>query len=203
MSLYTWTSVIGITLAGISAGNYLGGRVADRYPYPYTLGLILLASGVASVAILPLEAFAADGFLGLPILSRIVALTVALFFVPCLLLGMVTPVVIKLRLSDLAQTGNVVGKIYAISTAGSILGTFLTGFVLVQWLGARLVILIVALIIIAMALAFGNLWRAWKPGAALGAAFVAVIGAGAWTTPSPANASAKATTTASRFAPGT
>ena len=181
VSLYTWTSVIGITLAGISAGNYLGGRVADRYPYPYTLGLILLASGVASVAILPLEAFAADGFLGLPILSRIVALTVALFFIPCLLLGMVTPVVIKLRLSDLAQTGNVVGKIYAISTAGSILGTFLTGFVLVQWLGARLVILIVALIIIAMALAFGNLWRAWKPGAALGAAFVAVIGAGAWT----------------------
>ena len=63
VSLYTWTSVIGITLAGISAGNYLGGRVADRYPYPYTLGLILLASGVASVAILPLEAFAADGFL--------------------------------------------------------------------------------------------------------------------------------------------
>ena len=107
-------------------------------------------------------------------------LTITLFLVPAVILGMVSPVVIKLRLSDLTETGNVVGKIYAVSTAGSILGTFLTGFVLVQLLGTRLVILIVSLILVAMAIIFGNLWRAWKPGVALGVLFVAILGFGIW-----------------------
>ena len=54
VSLYTWTSIIGIVLAGISLGNYLGGRIADWRPDPTTLGLILLAGGVSSLAILPI-----------------------------------------------------------------------------------------------------------------------------------------------------
>ncbi|MXY21073.1 MAG: hypothetical protein F4Y49_07025 [Dehalococcoidia bacterium] len=181
VSLYTWTSIIGIVLAGISLGNYLGGRIADRYPHPKTLGIILLASGVSSIAILPIDTFASDAFLGLPIIPRIVLLTTTLFIVPAVILGMVSPVVIKLRLSDLNQTGNIVGKIYAISTAGSILGTFLTGFVLVQLLGTRLVILIVSLILVAMAVIFGNLTRAWKINAALGILALVVLAAGVWT----------------------
>ncbi len=175
VSLYTWTSIIGIVLAGISLGNYLGGRIADRRPSPTTLGVILLASSVASISILPIDSFASDLFLSLPIIPRIVALTVTLFLIPSIILGMVTPVVIKLRLSDLSQTGNVVGKIYAVSTAGSILGTFLTGFVLVQLLGTRMVILIVSLILLALALAFGSLWRVWKPAAALAAVFAGIV----------------------------
>ena len=174
VSLYTWTSIIGIVLAGISLGNYLGGRIADKYPSPVTLGLILLGGGVSSLAILPVDHFIADSFLALPIIPRIIALTAVLFLLPAVILGMVSPVVIKLRLSDLSETGNVVGKIYAVSTAGSILGTFLTGFVLVQLLGTRLVILIVALILVAMALVFGNLWRV-RPAAVLGALFVAIL----------------------------
>ena len=176
VSLYTWTSIIGIVLAGISVGNYIGGRLADRYPSPSTVGLILLAGGVTSLGILPVDHFVSDRFLALPIIPRIVMLTVVLFLVPAVILGMVTPVVIKLRLADLAETGNVVGKMYAVSTAGSILGTFLTGFVLVQLFGTRLVILIVSLVLIAMAIAFGNLWRVRLPTAVLGVAFVAVLG---------------------------
>ncbi len=163
VSLYTWTSIIGIVLAGISLGNYIGGRVADRYPYPVTLGFILLASAVSSIGILPIDHFGSDIFLKLPIIPRIIMLTAVLFLLPAVILGMVSPVVIKLRLSDLSETGNVVGKIYAVSTAGSILGTFLTGFVLVQLLGTRMVILIVSVVLLAMAIAFGNLWRArWQ-----------------------------------------
>ena len=178
VSLYTWTSVIGIVLAGISLGNYLGGRVADRYPSATALGVILLAAGAASAAILPADALASDSFLALPIIPRIVALTAALFFVPAVILGMVTPVVVKLTLSDLSETGGVVGKIYAVSTAGSILGTFLAGFVLVQTLGTRLVILIVALILVGMAAAFGELWKARKPAGALAAALVGILALG-------------------------
>ena len=181
VSLYTWTSIIGIVLAGISLGNYIGGRVADRFPHPKTLGIILLASGVSSIAILPIDHFASDSFLPLPIIPRIVLLTTTLFIVPAVILGMVSPVVIKLRLSDLNQTGNIVGKIYAVSTAGSILGTFLTGFVLVQLLGTRLVILIVSLILVAMAVIFGNLTRAWKTNAALGILALVVLAASVWT----------------------
>src|ERR1051326_4281210 len=54
VSLYTWTSIIGVVLAGISLGNYLGGRVADRWPQRRTLGFLLAAGGLASLAILPL-----------------------------------------------------------------------------------------------------------------------------------------------------
>ena len=174
VSLFTWTSIIGIVLAGISAGNYLGGLVADRFPSTTTLGLILLAGGVTSLAILPLVGPASDAFDTLPIIARIILLTAVLFLVPSLVLGMVTPVVVKLRLQDLARTGNVVGKIYAISTAGAIFGTFITGFVLIQWIGTRPIILIVALVLVAMALAFGNLWRVRIPSIALLAIFVSV-----------------------------
>ncbi len=174
VSLFTWTSIIGVVLAGISAGNYLGGLVADRFPSQTTLGLILLTGGVTSLAILPLVGPASDAFDTLPIIARIVLLTTVLFLVPSLVLGMVTPVVVKLRLQDLAHTGNVVGKIYAISTAGAIFGTFLTGFVLIQWFGTRPILLMVSLVLVAMALAFGDVWRARLPGIALLAIFAGV-----------------------------
>src|ERR1041385_4568961 len=54
VSLYTWTSIIGVVLAGISLGNFLGGRIADRWPERRTIGVLLVAGGLASLAILPL-----------------------------------------------------------------------------------------------------------------------------------------------------
>src|SRR5881227_3054750 len=54
VSLYTWTSIIGVVLAGISLGNFVGGQIADRWPYRRTLGILLMAGGLASLAILPL-----------------------------------------------------------------------------------------------------------------------------------------------------
>ena len=65
---------------------------------------------------------------GLPVVARIVLLTGLLFFVPSAVLGMASPVVVKLTLADLGRAGRVVGRIYAWSTLGSIAGTFLTGF---------------------------------------------------------------------------
>ncbi len=176
VSLYTWTSIIGIVLAGISLGNYLGGRIADWRPHPTTLGLILLAGGISSLAILPIFAAVADLFDSVPILPRIVLIVTSLFIAPSIILGMVTPVVIKLELKDLQKTGNVVGRIYALSTAGSILGTFLTGFVLIQWWGTRTILVVVSLVLVLLALALGNLWR---PGtrniAPVGVALLAVV----------------------------
>jgi len=176
VSLYTWTSIIGVVLAGISIGNYLGGRLADRFPSPITLGFILLAGGILSLSVLPLVNIISGAVGTLPLVPRIVLLTATLFFLPSMFLGMVTPVVIKLRLRDLSHTGNVVGKIYAVSTAGAIFGTFITGFVLIQWIGTRSIILVVALVLLAMALAFGNLWRVKVPGLACLVLFLGVGG---------------------------
>ncbi len=159
VSLYTWTTIIGVVLAGISIGNYLGGLAADRFPQQRTLGLILLAGGLSSLSVLPLVGVASNVFADLTLVPRIVFLTTTLFFLPSLILGMVTPVVIKLRLRDLASTGNVVGKIYAVSNTGAIFGTFITGFVLIQRVGSRSTLIIVAVVLVAMALAFGDLWR--------------------------------------------
>ncbi len=178
VSLYTWTSIIGVVLAGISLGNYLGGRVADRWPQRRTLGVLLAAGGIASLAILPLINIAtaiptaqiadASNALGgnLPfdraalLILRIVLVTAIIFLPPSLLLGMVSPVVIKLTLHDMAQAGGVVGKIYALSTLGSIVGTFATGFVLVQAFGTRMIVVGVAVILLALAFVLGDLLRA-------------------------------------------
>jgi hypothetical protein len=95
---------------------------------------------------------------------RIVLLAALVFFVPSLLLGMVPPVAIKATLGDLGRTGRVVGRIYAASTAGSLVGTFLTGFVLIAHFGIRAVVLSMGLTLIALgalaaALGAGGHWR--------------------------------------------
>jgi spermidine synthase len=92
-------------------------------------------------------------------MARIVLVTTLLFFVPSMLLAMVSPIVIKLQLRDLGKTGKVVGRLYAVSTFGAIAGVFLTGFVLVQWIGSRTTVAAVAASLLVMALFFGRLWR--------------------------------------------
>jgi spermidine synthase len=172
VSLYTWTSIIGVCLAGISIGNFLGGVVADHYGSRRTLGLILLGGGLTSLIILPLAAmdlttiFPRDAFQTVPrhiwLMIRIVLVTSLLFLLPTLILGMVSPIVIKLALTDLRQTGSIAGKIYAVSTVGSIFGTFLTGFYLISMFGTRVIVLGVSIILIVMAFLFGDLLNSLK-----------------------------------------
>jgi predicted membrane-bound spermidine synthase len=127
VSIHTWTSIIGVVLAGISLGNYLGGVLADRAGPARMLAVLLAAGGLASVAVLPLASgLGALAPRSYPLVFRIVLLTTLLFFLPSVLLGMVPPVAIKHALDDLAQAGKVVGRVYAASTVGSLVGTFLT-----------------------------------------------------------------------------
>src|SRR6185436_3509454 len=159
VSLYTWTSIIGIVLAGMSVGNYLGGVVADRQASRRTLGVIFIAGSVASLLILVMTDFVIGQTFRLSLLLRIVVYTTAIFLLPSLVLGMVSPLVVKLALADLKRTGNTVGTIYAFSTAGSIVGTFLTGFWLISWLGTRSIVWIVAGVLLLTGLAVGQFHR--------------------------------------------
>ena len=189
VSLYTWTSIIGVVLAGISVGAYAGGRVADRWPRGATLGWLLFASGVTSMLIAPATTlFAGDGGvlttygIAPTLLQRVVVLSVLLFFLPSFFLGMISPVAVKLAVRDLDSAGSVVGKIYAFSTLGSIAGTFSTGFYLVARFGTRATLMGVGVVLIACALFFagrfgraaavllftlGAAFAGWWPGATL------------------------------------
>ncbi len=164
VSLYTWTSIIGVVLAGISVGAYLGGVLADRFPHYATLGWLLLLSGLAAFSIGPVADLCREGsWLGThgletSLMTRILILTSLIFFLPALVLGMISPVVVRLTVRNLEQTGNVVGKIYAFSTLGSILGTFATGFFLVAYMGTRLILFSVGVVLVLCAPVFGGLF---------------------------------------------
>src|SRR5581483_8739163 len=111
---------------------------------------ILGLGGVSTLAVLPITALMTN--LHYPpsftLVSRIVVLMVTIFFAPAFVISMTTPVVIKLTLKDLGQTGGVVGRIYAVSTCGSILSTFLTGFVLIASFGTRTIVLGVGVLLL-------------------------------------------------------
>jgi len=154
VSLYTWTSVIGIILAGMSLGNYIGGRLADRWASYRLLGILFLLGGLTSIGVLLVDTMGTRLPNEWPIVLRIIILVTALFFIPSTLLGTISPVVTKLSVLDLARTGSTVGRISAAGTVGSIVGTFATGFLLIAWFGTHAIIWGVAVVLLAMAAVF-------------------------------------------------
>jgi predicted membrane-bound spermidine synthase len=160
VSLYTWTSVIGVVLAGISLGNYLGGRMADRWPSRSAVALIYFAGSLASLAILGLVRYAHLLSLpsGAPAIVQVIWLTAVLFFVPSTIVSAATPLLTRLSLHSVAEGGRVVGRIQAAAALGSIVGTFLTGFVLISSFGTRRIVAGVAVTLLLLALASRPLW---------------------------------------------
>jgi spermidine synthase len=161
VSLYTWTSIIGVILAGIALGNYLGGKIADKHASPTLLATILFAGTLATLAVLPISksVTSVELFSKLHLMLNSTLTVACIFFIPAIILSMVSPLVIKLTLADLGKTGGVVGTIYACSTAGSILGTFMTGFFFVMWFGTRTTIWLVVIVLFLVGLLA---WFSWS-----------------------------------------
>ena len=142
VSLETYTGIIGTVLAGIAAGSWAGGWLADKRDPRQLLGPALVAAGAAAalspaiIAALGPEVAAAGGG---P--AGIVILAVTAFVLPTALLSSVSPMTAKLRLESTANTGVVVGGLSAAGTAGALVGTFITGFVLVAALPTRPIVL--------------------------------------------------------------
>ena len=153
-STFIWANLIGLTLAFLSLGYWLGGRLADRYP---SAALLCLVTAVAAVvaAFIPL--------MSRPILSRSLRafddVAVGAFYgslvgvllliaVPVTLLGFVSPFVIRLRLLGVTSAGQTAGNVYALSTVGSIVGSFLPVVLLIPWLGTRRTFLALALLLL-------------------------------------------------------
>ena len=156
VSLYTWTSIIGVILAGISIGAYIGGKLVDKFPHRRTLALLLFLSGVAALSIIPLARSVADYRFPFSLMWRIFTITAIIFFIPGCILGTISPVVVRLTLQSLNKAGNVIGKIYAFSTLGAIIGTFATGFLLISWLSTRNIIFVMGIVLIVTSLLSGG-----------------------------------------------
>ncbi len=153
-SVYVWTSLIGVILAALSLGYWLGGVWADRKPDIKILAsVIFLAGGLVAVTILFKDlilALIAETSLILEIKSLIAAL---LLFAPAsVLLGFVTPYAVKLKMSSLADTGKTVGRLYAFSTIGSIFGTFAAGFFLIPFVGSEKTLYLLGASLIALSI---------------------------------------------------
>ncbi len=153
-STYVWTSLIGVILAALSLGYWLGGKIADRRPEIKILAFVIfLAGGLVSVTIFSKDiilSFIAGTALILEVKTLIAAL---LLFAPAsILLGFVTPYAVKLKMSSLEHAGKTVGRLYALSTVGSILGTFLAGFFLIPFVGSTRTLYLIAACLIGLSL---------------------------------------------------
>jgi spermidine synthase len=142
-STIVWANLIGIVLAGLALGYWLGGRLADRRPEPRLLGEIVLAAALW-VALTPFLARpfldAAVGNLDDASAGAVVGsfFAVLLLFAPAIvLLGMVSPFAIRLAITDVASAGTVAGRFYALSTAGSLLGTFVPALIAIPVAGTQ------------------------------------------------------------------
>ncbi len=156
VSLFTWTSVIGVILAGMSAGNFIGGKLADRFASRAALGVLFILAGLASLSVLLTAAVFGEQGLSiapnLPLIARMVLYIGIIFFIPSTVLGTISPLVVKLTMEDLSHSGRTIGNIYAASALGSILGTFATGYYLISWFGTRAIICGVGILLIVMGL---------------------------------------------------
>jgi spermidine synthase len=142
-STVVWANIIGLILVYLSLGYWLGGKLADRAPRPALLGGIVLTAA-AFIAATPFAAHpildaALRGFdsisVGVVVGSFVAAL--ALFAVPVTLLGAVSPFAIRLSITDLERSGTIAGRLYALSTVGSIIGTFVSALVAIQAFGTQ------------------------------------------------------------------
>jgi len=160
-TIETYTAIIGVVLAGIALGTWLGGRAADRAAPRRLLAPLLVVGGALSAFTVPIIDVLGVGLRGTGPATAVILSTLA-FLAPAAVLSAVTPVVIKLQLDSLERTGSVVGRLSALATLGGIGGTFLTGFVLVALFPTRATIRVLAALIVvggvvvALALARGE-----------------------------------------------
>ncbi|MBN2175570.1 MAG: fused MFS/spermidine synthase [Bacteroidales bacterium] len=149
-SYEVWTSIIGIILLSLSLGYYFGGKISDNRPSASLLAGIIVSAGlfilISSFVKDALAGFFLNHLTSLPLVSIIISLL--LFSVPAFLLGMVSPFAARLKIKSVHTSGYTVGYLYAISTIGSITGTFLAGFYLIPAFRITVILVILAAVLL-------------------------------------------------------
>jgi len=178
-SSLVWSSIIGLILIYLTLGYFLGGRWADRSPQARTMYQVM-AWGAFTAGLVPLVAgpvlrLAANAFdqLQVGVLFGSFAAVLVLFSLPVTLLGSISPFAIRLALPETAQAGRISGRIYAVSTLGSFIGTFLPTLVTIPLIGTRRTFLAFSGFLVLVAL--GGLWGAGSRRTALALLWMPLI----------------------------
>ena len=178
-SLYTWTSVIGVVLAGITLGNWLGGWLADRFDRAKSLSWMYLFGSISCGSVLWLDQLV--GTLPRPESfswpAWVLTVVGVIFLLPALALGTTSPLVASMALDRSSRTGSTVGNVYAWGALGSIVGTFLTGFYLIDVWGTRSIVGLTATTLAILAVILAGSRRVFGTGVVLG--WMQLLG---WTT---------------------
>ena len=150
MSLYTWTAIISVVLAGFSVGHWIGGEIAGR-PRQQAMRLVgwsLLLAGVSTAVSLILIRTVVPSIIAMELgaVATVLCATFALFFMPSLFVGVPSPVLTKLAIDETSppNAGRTIGAFFAAGAIGSIAGTLSAGFVFIGWLGITVTLLLVA-----------------------------------------------------------
>ncbi len=154
-SVYTWTSVIGVTLLGLSIGSWFGGRVGDKVKNNCLLSYVFFVSAVF-VSIIPILARntqiildSSDSILLLNIL-----ISSYLFFIPAVVIGMIQPIILKKYTNDFSKIASEYGLLSSVWSIGSVLGVFATGFFFVSVIGSFETVWIMAIVLFITGLLF-------------------------------------------------
>ncbi len=173
-SHFVWTAQIAVTMVALATGYYTGGWLVDRSPRLGRLyGCIIFAALYLCLTVLgvkPITYF----FLKLPLALAALLSSVVLFFVPLSLLAMVAPYFIRVITVSVGSVGGTVGRLTAISTLGSLLGTILIGYVLIPFLPNSLTMYLTAALLLAVSIAFFIGWAKKQVTAAVVVSVVAL-----------------------------
>jgi spermidine synthase len=158
-STFIWASLIGVTLAFLSLGYLLGGKLADRRPRPELLYAVTAIAAI-TIALLPLvarpllyESLDAFRTLDAGAFYGTLAGTLLLMAPPITLLGFISPFALRLQIANVASAGKTAGSLYALSTVGSIAGSFLPVLVLIPLIGTAATFIVLSLALLAPAVA--------------------------------------------------
>lgn len=164
-SLFIWANLIGLVLIYLSAGYFLGGRIADRYPSMRLLSILTtlaaLATGLIPFISRPVLDWSVSGLteVNASVFYSSLLAVILLFGVPITLLGMVSPFAVRLSARSLGSTGRSAGGLYALSTVGSIVGTFLPVLLLIPSIGVKRTIITACIALLAASLYGLHFWE--------------------------------------------
>ncbi len=165
-----WASIIGLILIYLTVGYFIGGKWADKFPEYKYFYLIMLwgafTAGVIPLISRPVLRFAADAFdqLDLAVLFGSFFTVLVLFIVPIVLLGTMSPFAIRLAIKKPEEAGQLSGRIYAVSTLGSFIGTFLPVLIFIPLIGTTNTFLVFSFYLMLVALAGMTISDGWKSG---------------------------------------
>jgi len=160
-SLYTWTAVIGVVLAGLSLGYTCGGQIADRFHAKKALAVLFAVSSLTCALTIVLNNLVGQliWLWELTWPARVFAHVFLVFMIPSTLLGAISPVVAKMALDLGLPTGRTVGSIYTWGAIGSIAGVFAAGFWLIPAIGTAMIVWLIGGVLLLMAILYGT--RIW------------------------------------------